>query len=239
MVHPANFPALPATPGDFNWQPDVLEAHRRLETAYNSAATLLRQEEHDPLRLRIHSDQIAGRLLPIVEALVPEVGDEPWIDSVVNSLAQISVDLERSAAIADGVEHSRIRHTVPVRVVLSGRRGRPRKQVDPVWLADAFSERRKLTLQTIANALGMHRNTLRNYLKYYNVYKRYTDITDYDLDILAKQFKHSKPKSGLRYLIGFLRTHGVKVQRERVRKSLLRIDGLGQVTVGRKPTRPE
>ncbi|KAJ7772044.1 hypothetical protein DFH07DRAFT_716415, partial [Mycena maculata] len=36
-----------------------------------------------------------------------------------------------------------------------------------------------------------------------------------------------KPNSGLRYLIGFLKTHGIKVQRERVQKSLLRIDGLG------------
>ncbi|KAK7030025.1 Integrase catalytic domain-containing protein [Favolaschia claudopus] len=229
MVHPASLPLLPDTPDDFNWHPDVLEAYRTLETAYDNAANLLRHEEPDPLRLRVHSEQIVGRLLPIVQALVPEVGDEPWIDSVVNSFAQISVDLEHSAAIADGVERSRIRRVVPVRVELSGRRGRPRKLVDPVWLADAYSERRKLTLQTIANALGMHRNTLRNYLKYYNVYQRFTDISDNDLDILTKQFKRDRPKSGLRYLIGFLRTHGVKVQQLRVRKSLLRVDGLGRV----------
>ncbi|KAJ7814332.1 hypothetical protein B0H14DRAFT_2376048 [Mycena olivaceomarginata] len=46
------------------------------------------------------------------------------------------------------------------------------------------------------------------------------------LCILTKQFKRIKPSSGLRYLIGFLRT---QVQKERVRRSLLRIDGLGQV----------
>ncbi|KAJ6452930.1 hypothetical protein C8R45DRAFT_761079, partial [Mycena sanguinolenta] len=38
-----------------------------------------------------------------------------------------------------------------------------------------------------------------------------------------------KPASGLRYLIGFLSTHWVKVQRERVRRSLLRVDGLGRI----------
>ncbi|KAJ7652486.1 hypothetical protein DFH06DRAFT_918059, partial [Mycena polygramma] len=64
----------------------------------------------------------------------------------------------------------------------------------------------------LADALGMHRNTLRNYLKYYGVYKRYSDLSDHDLDILTKRFKDCKPNSGLRYLIGFSRTHGVKVQ---------------------------
>ncbi|KAJ7727444.1 hypothetical protein DFH07DRAFT_896240, partial [Mycena maculata] len=58
----------------------------------------------------------------------------------------------------------------------------------------------------------MHRNTLRNYLKMYGVYERYSNISDRDLDILTRQFKRLKPNSGLRYLIGFLRTHGVKIQ---------------------------
>ncbi|KAJ7348274.1 hypothetical protein DFH08DRAFT_640143, partial [Mycena albidolilacea] len=60
--------------------------------------------------------------------------------------------------------------------------------------------------------LGMHRNTLRNYLKLYGVYRRYLQISEADLDILTKKFKEGKPDSGLRYLISFLRTHGVKVQ---------------------------
>ncbi|KAJ7122624.1 hypothetical protein C8R43DRAFT_865055, partial [Mycena crocata] len=64
----------------------------------------------------------------------------------------------------------------------------------------------------LADGLGIHRNTLRNYLKLHGVYKRYSDISDHDLDILTKRFKHVKPSSGLRYLIGFLRTHGLKVQ---------------------------
>ncbi|KAJ7096140.1 hypothetical protein C8R44DRAFT_527222, partial [Mycena epipterygia] len=64
----------------------------------------------------------------------------------------------------------------------------------------------------LANALGIHRNTLRNYLKMYNVYQRFSNLTDQDLDILTRHFKREKPKAGLRYLIGFLKTHGVKVQ---------------------------
>ncbi|KAH7908743.1 hypothetical protein BJ138DRAFT_969352, partial [Hygrophoropsis aurantiaca] len=65
----------------------------------------------------------------------------------------------------------------------------------------------------LADALGMHRNTLRHYLKQNNVYHRYSSIPDDDLDILVKVFKSQKPDSGLRYLVGFLRSHGVRVQR--------------------------
>ncbi|KAH7904071.1 hypothetical protein BJ138DRAFT_965297, partial [Hygrophoropsis aurantiaca] len=65
----------------------------------------------------------------------------------------------------------------------------------------------------LASALGMHRNTLRHYLKLYNVYQRFSDISDRDLDVLVEVFKSQKPDSGLRYLVGFLRAHGVRVQR--------------------------
>ncbi|KAJ7722311.1 hypothetical protein B0H16DRAFT_1227687, partial [Mycena metata] len=65
----------------------------------------------------------------------------------------------------------------------------------------------------LADGLNMHRNTLRNYLKKYNVYQRFTGLSDHDLDILTRQFKRDRPKAGLRYLIGFLKTHGIKVQK--------------------------
>ncbi|KAJ6492067.1 hypothetical protein C8R45DRAFT_825572, partial [Mycena sanguinolenta] len=80
-----------------------------------------------------------------------------------------------------------------------------------------------------ADALGMHRHTLRNYLKQYNVYRRFSVISDADLDILTKQFKKFRPASGLRYLIGFLSTHGLKFQREKVRQSLRHVDRLGRI----------
>jgi len=111
----------------------------------------------------------------------------------------------------------------------TGKRGRPRKIIEPQWLADAVSAHRRLTLKKLANLLGVHRNFLRKHLKRCNLYERYSDITDGDLDHLTRQFKLQKPSSGLRYLIGFLRARGVKVQRNRARQSLLRIDGLGQV----------
>lgn len=103
MVHPTHFPALPDTPNQFNWPPDVLRAHNIIASAYDRAATLLRQEEADPMRLRIHSEQISQNMLHILDALVPEVGDQTWLDASATALGQITVDLERSAVIADGM----------------------------------------------------------------------------------------------------------------------------------------
>ncbi|KAH7919167.1 hypothetical protein BV22DRAFT_1023462, partial [Leucogyrophana mollusca] len=42
-------------------------------------------------------------------------------------------------------------------------------------------------------------------------------------------FKAQKPDSGLQYLVGFLRSHGLRVQRCRVRRSVRRVDIVGQV----------
>lgn len=103
MVHPAQFPPLPLTPEEFDWSSDVLRAHGIIATGYERASTLLQQEEADPLRLRIHSEQAVNKLVPILEALVPEVGDQAWLEAGANALGEIVVALERSAAIADGM----------------------------------------------------------------------------------------------------------------------------------------
>jgi hypothetical protein len=103
MAHPAQFPALPLTPEQFNWSPDVLQAYGIITAAYNRASELLRQEEPDPLRLRLHSEQVINKLVPILEALVPEVGDQTWLEDSAHALGQLTVQLERSAIIADGM----------------------------------------------------------------------------------------------------------------------------------------
>ncbi|KAG2342569.1 hypothetical protein BDR05DRAFT_886061, partial [Suillus weaverae] len=61
----------------------------------------------------------------------------------------------------------------------------------------------------LAAALGMHRHTLRCYLKRHNVYQQFSAISNADLDILVKTFKVHKPDSGLCYLVGVLSAHGV------------------------------
>ncbi|KAI1782305.1 hypothetical protein LXA43DRAFT_850710, partial [Ganoderma leucocontextum] len=81
----------------------------------------------------------------------------------------------------------------------------------------------------LAKALGVHRNTLYKQMQQLGIHREYSDIPDSTLDELLKAYKKLKPNSGIRYITGFLRSGGIRVQRQRVRDSLQRIDRLGQI----------
>jgi len=65
------------------------------------------------------------------------------------------------------------------------------------------------------------------YLKKYQVDYKFSDMSNEDLDLLVKTFRAENPDSGIRYLIGFLRRHGVHVQKRRVTASISHVDRLG------------
>jgi hypothetical protein len=71
--------------------------------------------------------------------------------------------------------------------------------------------------------------TLIKHLKENAVYHKFTDLSKSELDALVKSFRNTKPDSGLRYIIGFLRRHGLRIQKQRVSSSVHRVDGLGRV----------
>jgi Regulator of polyketide synthase expression len=92
-----------------------------------------------------------------------------------------------------------------------------------------MSTKRKITLKKLAELMNIHRNTLRYYLKAHGVFTKFSSLSNSDLDILVKTFRATKPHSGIRYLVGFLRRHGLRIQKRRVTSSIHRVDGLGQV----------
>lgn len=93
-----------------------------------------------------------------------------------------------------------------------------------------MSTHRRIRRKHLAVALHCSRNWLRERLKDHGLYEssRFSTIPDKDLDILVCHYKHRKPNSGIRYITGFLNLNGIKVQKERIRESLIRIDELGQ-----------
>lgn len=108
-------------------------------------------------------------------------------------------------------------------------RGRPSLDFDRAWLADALSSSRRIPLQTLARTVGVHRNTLRRHLQIHGLEKRFSDITDAEIDILVHHYKLGRPNAGLRFILGSFKSHGLNVQRERVRMSMRQIDPLGHV----------
>ena len=116
----------------------------------------------------------------------------------------------------------------PVTVEHTARVGRPRKHINAKFLQEAMDSKRNISISKLAKVVGVHRNTLQYYLKLHNVDTGFSRISDQNLDLLIKTFQHTKPDSGIRYLVGFLRHHGLKVQKERIRASIGRVDRLGQ-----------
>ena len=90
--------------------------------------------------------------------------------------------------------------------------------------------------------LGLH-FTLADIARLYNVSSRtvrrrviqfelednllFFDIPDTVLDDMTKEFVSTHPNSGARSLAGFLRSMGYRIQRQRVRESLQRVDPRG------------
>lgn len=117
----------------------------------------------------------------------------------------------------------------PITVTKSGKKGRPRKVPDKELLQEAFAPNRNINVTQLAQKIGIHRNTLSSYLQEYGITpRRYSTISDDALDDLIRKYRNAKPQSGVRYLRGRLRkTHGLRLQKRRIRESIDRVDPFG------------
>jgi hypothetical protein len=126
-------------------------------------------------------------------------------------------------------EETHVAFVEPVTVIRTGKRGRPRKQVNPEFIAEALSSHRKITITKLARILNMDRGLRTRQLRASGVMHKFTDLSKTELDALVRSFRTAKPDSGLRYLIGHLRHHGLRIQKRRVHSSVHRVDGLGRI----------
>ena len=116
----------------------------------------------------------------------------------------------------------------PVTVEQTGCHRQPRKVINLDFLNEAMKPSCHISLTKLAKVLKIHRNTLRMYLKKYKVDHNFTNLSDDDLDFLVKSFRAENPDSGIRYLVGFLRCHGLRIQKRRITASISHVDGLGR-----------
>jgi hypothetical protein len=100
-----------------------------------------------------------------------------------------------------------------------------------------MASHRKISVTALAELMNISRPTLIKHLKENGVYHKFTNLSKSELDALVRSFRNAKPDSGLRYIIGFLRRHGLRVQKRRVSSSVHRVDGLGRVLRQRRVIR--
>ncbi|KAF4597019.1 hypothetical protein EYR40_007469 [Pleurotus pulmonarius] len=101
------------------------------------------------------------------------------------------VQLEDAKQTSSGTDTSNIRYINPTTVEHTGKRGRPRKVIDPNFMVEATRPSRNLTLTTLAKSLGVHRNTVQSYLKEYGISRKFSDVPDGDLDTLITGLRAS------------------------------------------------
>ena len=108
-------------------------------------------------------------------------------------------------------------------------RGRPRKAVNEEYLREALHPSRNIPRTRLAKALNIHRNTLKKRIDDLRICCDYSAIEDAGLDLLVKGYKVKKPDAGFRYVRGYLRSLGLRVQKQRVLESLQRVDRIGRL----------
>ncbi|KAJ7727859.1 hypothetical protein DFH07DRAFT_970066 [Mycena maculata] len=126
-----------------------------------------------------------------------------WVESVANILGPLVYELQVAALAAEGIERDEIEFLQPVAAPATGKRGRPKKHIDPNYLKEATASNRNIKLASLSAALGVHRNTLRKRMRELGVHKKFDDLSDDKLDQLTREYKRKKPTSGLRALRTF------------------------------------
>ncbi|KAK7030351.1 hypothetical protein VNI00_014208 [Paramarasmius palmivorus] len=226
-----NFPPLPPYPSTSDsetqaWSPLIYQAHHELNTLHISASQLLSQES-DPLRLQIQKERLTAGLSTLYALAEGEEEEELPIDWLLESTVVLAKDLKRindALGVAQEKDETNVYYEDPVTIVRTGRPGRPRKQIDPSFLASAVSPKKGLTKTSIARAIGVSVNTLTNRLDESHIDHKFPKVSDNELDAMVKKYHHAKLGSGGRYVTGHIRgSHGIKIPRYRVHQSLNRV----------------
>ena len=82
--------------------------------------------------------------------------------------------------------------------------------------------------KNIANFLSVSERTLLRRREEYGIEQSFSDISDANLDEEVRKILSLTPYSGESYVVGDLKGRRIFVQRERVRKSLRRVDAIGR-----------
>ena len=109
----------------------------------------------------------------------------------------------------------------------SGLRGRPQVSISQEQLTTLLEM--QFSNRDIASLLNVSPRTVRRRIIQYGLEDEvsYSRMSDAMLDSITEQFVRDHPNSGETSLSGFLRSLGLRVQRYRVRESLMRVDPRG------------
>lgn len=111
-----------------------------------------------------------------------------------------------------------------------GNSGRPSVIISKEYVCELLNM--GLSVKCIASFVGVSRWMLQRRMTDWGLSVRtlYSDLTDDELDILVSGIHSSNPHAGYRMMLGLLRAQGHRVQWQRVRASMHRVDTAGIVS---------
>ncbi|KAL0564068.1 hypothetical protein V5O48_017987, partial [Marasmius crinis-equi] len=234
MSNSALFPELPSFPLSPS-HPDVQSYSPNVYAAYSQLKTL--QD--------IHIENLCN-VIPVIEALDRHKDEEKisegWLVEVTTLILSTIDWLADARNLSEDRDQTRIFYPRPVEKVRTGKSGRPRLAIDADFLKEAMAPGLSLKLCDVAKSLGICVNTLKSRLREAGIDYKFSNISDVDLDAITREYRTTKVGSGIRYLVGHIRSvYNLRVQRHRIYDSTKRVDGLGIVLrspgapVSRKP----
>ena len=117
-------------------------------------------------------------------------------------------------------------HLIPP-TTLTGHPGRPRYTIAAEQILHCVSI--GMTWQRIASCFGISRRTLFRHRQTLRIEPlRYAVMSNEELNSLATNILQNTPNAGEAYVLGSLRSRGIRVQRWRVRQSLHQVDPIGR-----------
>jgi hypothetical protein len=89
---PTIFPSLPIHSQNSSWSADIMQAHEKLSSSFNSACCSLKLDDSDYTRLQTHLHVVVHQMVPLVEALAL-IKDTPLPSDFIETIALITGSL--------------------------------------------------------------------------------------------------------------------------------------------------
>jgi hypothetical protein len=245
-------PLSPLPQSQKPWSIAVQNAHQTLYQIYHTRSSYIETGSVEAHRLRQYGNAIIVEAYPVVLLLTESAESESlpleWIEQVADEFTALLAVIQEhwtsakdeyvmSGITRDSINLNQIFFRLAANIMIpnhiysirSGKRGRPKKFVDPKVLHDAFQKGRRIPTTVLATVLGINRKTLQAQIQETDSNFRYDEITDEELDALVRKYYQENPTGGRAYIIGRLRAaHALRIQRHRVMSSMKRVDPLGQ-----------
>lgn len=108
----------------------------------------------------------------------------------------------------------------------TGKRGRPRKELNDEWITDATDNRRQLSKKELAECAGIDPRTLSRVFeeKGHPLSHNTNTVSNDELRRLAEEFKLERPSQGYRMFKGWLSGKGIRASRSRVINAMDPVD---------------